>query len=217
MAAGGYPQYTAKALEEKAEKTLGARFPSGVLIPVDIDYLVESEPGVSLDVMQGLKETYGVAGAVFTHPKDPKERRYTVLIDADVADRAPAFYRFTLAEEFAHLVLHRSVIEGITSLEQAVALHRAPEYYDTLDRNAKRFAAAALMPAARIRQDAGGIFTALRAAKLDAETLTTKLTVQLAQRYGVSVVAMRHRLGEWPVNLSTAIQEAFARGLSRLP
>lgn len=214
MVAGGYPHYTAKALEQKADKTLATRFPSGILIPVDIDYLVESEPGVSLDVMRGLKSTYGVAGAVLTHPQ---EGRFTVLIDADVADGPPAFYRFTLSEEFGHLVLHRSVLQGITTLEQVIRLHESAEYYDTLDRNAKRFAAAVLMPAARIRQDAGAVFTALRAAKLEEETLTTKLTVQLAQRYGVSVAAMRHRLGEWPVNVSAAIRQAFARGLSRLP
>jgi hypothetical protein len=214
VATGSYPRYTAAELEQIAADTVNAYFPLGVTIPIDIDYLVESDPRVTLDVMRGLKDTYAVAGAVVTHPD---EARVTILIDEAVADGPAPFYRFTLAEEFGHLVLHRPVIERIANLEEVVALHRSSEYYDVLDRNAKRFAAAILMPAAQLRKDAQAVFIRLRAGRLDITTLVTKLTVQLARQYSVSTTAMRHRLGEWPVSVIDAIQQAFARGLPTLP
>ena len=214
MATGSLPQYAAGELERIAAARLAARFPEGVSIPVDIDYLVESEPGVTLDVMRGLKASHGVAGAVLVHPEEGD--RLTVLIDASVADGQAAFYRFTLAEEFGHIVLHRKVIRGIRTLADVVALHKSPAYYDTLDRNAKRFAAGLLMPAECLRRDAGEIFTPLRAAGLDRSTLTRKLTMRLAQRYVVSPAAMQHRLSEWPARIEAAVREAFARDLPAL-
>jgi hypothetical protein len=214
VASGALRQYSAGDLEEIAAALLRARFPGGVPIPVDIDYLVETQAGVTLDVMRGLRDTHGVAGAVLTHPE---ENRVTVLIDEAVADGLPAFYRFTLAEEFAHVVLHRETIQGITTLEQVVALHQSPDYYGVLDRNAKRFAAAVLMPAERLRPDARTLFAQLRAVNLGMNALTATLTVRLAQQYSVSTVAMRHRLKEWPVRVMGAIVEAFKRGLPTLP
>lgn len=211
----GLPQYSAGDLERVAASLLGARFPDGVPIPVDIDYLVESEPGVTLDVMRGLRDEHGVAGAVLAHPEEGG--RITVLIDAEVADGQAPFYRFTLAEEFSHVVLHREVIRGVRTLEDVVALHQSPEYYDTLDRNAKRLAAALLMPAERLREDARALFPQLRAAGLALPALTGKLTVRLAQRYAVSTTTMRHRLTEWPVRVVDAVHEAFERNLPTLP
>ena len=209
------PQYPANELERIAAARLAARFPDGVSIPIDIDYLVESEPGVTLDVMLGLRDGYGVAGAVLAHPDEGD--RLTVLIDANVADGAAAFYRFTVAEELGHVVLHRDVLRGVRTLEQVVALHQAPAYYDTLDRNAKRFAAAVLMPPTNLRDDARVLCTPLRAAGHDMTALSGKLTIRLAQRYGVSTTAMGYRLKEWPCSVVDAVREMFARNLPALP
>lgn len=74
-----------------------------------------------------------------------------------------------------------------------------------------------MMPPWRGREDAAQLFIASRAPALGQAELTRALTVRLAQRYVVSVTAMRHRLGEWPVTVEKAIQQAFARGLPALP
>jgi len=209
------PQYPANELERIAAARLAARFPGGVTIPVDIDYLVESEPGVTLDVMRGLRDGYGIAGAVVAHPEEGD--RLTVLIDSNVADGAVAFYRFTVAEEFGHIVLHRDVLRSVRTLEQVAALHQSPAYYDTLDRNAKRFAAAVLMPPAILRDDAHAFCTPLRAAGHDMKALNGKLTIRLAQRYGVSTTAMGIRLCEWPCSVADAVREMYTRNLPALP
>ncbi len=213
MPPGTYPQYQISELERIARQLLEERFSEGVSIPVDIDYLAESEPGVSLDIMLGLRHTFGIAGAVVVHPE---ERRLTILIDQSVADGNAAFYRFTLAEEFSHLVLHRSILEQIKTVEDAARLHASPDYYDHLDRNAKWLASALLMPERCLREDSSTLFTRLRAVIPDEQALAYKLTIRLAQRYNVSQLAMSHRLRNWPLNIYEAIHQAFVSGLSSL-
>ncbi len=99
MAPGLYPHYSITELGRVATRLLKEHFGDEVPIPVDIDYIVESQPGVSLDLVPGLRDACGVAGAVLAHPA---EQRFTIGIDAAAADGLPAFYRFTLAEELAH-------------------------------------------------------------------------------------------------------------------
>lgn len=85
---------------------------------------------------------YGVAGAVISHPD---EARFTIVIDEKVADGNLSFYRFTVAEEFAHLKLHRKLLATVTSLEEVIQLHEW-ERYSEIDRHAKWLASALLIP-----------------------------------------------------------------------
>ncbi len=170
----------------------------------------------SISILPALSGRDAVAILPSTSPV-LKKKGTALLIDADVADGATAFYRFTLAEEFGHVVLHREVVGRMRTLEDVVALHRSPAYYDKLDRNAKRFAAAVLMPPASLREDARAVCTSLRSAGHNLTSLNGKLTIRLSQRYGVSTTSMRYRLTEWPVSVGDAIREMFERDLPTLP
>ena len=132
MKAGDVPTYSLPRLEQIAKQLLAERWP-GLTIPVDIDYIVEQEPDTILDYLPGLRAVHGVAGAVIRHPE---EARFTILIDEGIADSNLFFYRFTVAEEFAHLKLHRKLLETVTSLEEVVQLHEGDGYTE-IDRNAK--------------------------------------------------------------------------------
>jgi hypothetical protein len=209
------PRYTVRELEYIATSVLRQRFPEGVTIPVDVDYIVETEPNVTLDIVSGLQARCGVAGAVVSHPE---ERRFTIVIDEQVADGNAAFYRFTVAEEYSHLILHRGILGQVRDLGDVVELHGLESYYDVLDRNAKRLASCLLMPTELLRQDARSRFAALRAAGgVGEEELMQKITRQLAQRYHVSVTAMRIRLNNWPLSIATAVRDALRVGLNQLP
>lgn len=215
MGASALRAYSVAEIEQIGAATLRARVRVGVVTtPVDIEALIEADPVVIIDTIRGLTQEHGVEGAVLAHPS---EGRFTVIIDEDLFDRRPMRARFTLAEELGHLVLHREVLASIVNLDDAVALHRHPAYYDQLDRNAKRFAAAVLMPAERLREDAAQLFIELRAARLGQADLIRTLGIRLAQRYMVSPTAMGHRLGEWPVEVLKGVQLAFQRGLPALP
>ena len=55
---------------------------------------------------------------------EPKQGRMRIVIDADTADHSSAsFYRFTVAEEFAHLLLHRDILTQIRTAQDLIALH----------------------------------------------------------------------------------------------
>ncbi len=211
---GSYPEYTVRELEHLAAGILRQRFPAGVAIPIDIDFIVDTEPNVTLDVAPGLRDECGIAGAVVAHPK---EGRFTILIDERVADGNAAFYRFTVAEEYAHIVLHRGILGQVHDLDDVATLHESDAYYDVLDRNAKRLASIILMPTEQLRQDARTRFAALRAAGLGEAELARRLTIQLAQRYNVSVQTMGIRLTNWPLSIQTAVRQAFRSNLNELP
>jgi hypothetical protein len=107
----GIPNYTVAQLEQRAEFLLKQRWGWPPEIPVDIELLVEREPGMLLDILPGLQKVAGVAGFV---RYEPKLKHFRLIIDADVADHpAASFYRFTVAEEFAHVILHRQVMEQV--------------------------------------------------------------------------------------------------------
>ncbi|MFQ5881773.1 MAG: ImmA/IrrE family metallo-endopeptidase [Candidatus Methylomirabilales bacterium] len=208
------PTYSAGELERIADRLLRERWQPEVVMPVDIDLLVEQEPGVVLDYRPGLEQAFGVVGAVVHYPEG---ETFTIYIDQDVADHRPNFYRFTLAEEFAHLVLHRSVIQQAKTLEDAAWLHEWLRYKE-IDRNAKRLAAALLMPPRHVLEDAAELYQGMvRHIGFENPAAVKKYLVdQLSRRYRVSREAMGHRLEEWPIRVVEKVDAAMREGLDFL-
>lgn len=207
--------YLAGELERRAEEVLRARLPWPPPIPVEIEVLVEQEPGVLLDVLQGLKGQCGVIGLV---RHEPEANLLRVLIDADVADHPSAhFYRFTVAEEFAHILLHREIMTQIRNAADLAALHDWGGYA-TIDRNAKRLAAALLMPAVTVSREARALYQQLvgKIGFKDQETVHAQLVKQLARDCLVSAAAMRHRLKEWPLRITQKVERAMRQQLDFL-
>lgn len=95
---GNIPTYKASELERLAADLLKKRCWPTVEIPIDIDLLIEKKPGVILDYCKNLKEKHHVAGMVLK--KDAGS--FLVLIDEDIADNNPNFYRFTVAEVYSN-------------------------------------------------------------------------------------------------------------------
>ena len=73
-----------------------------------------------------------------------------VYIDIDLINRESRTrrYRMTLAEEFAHSILHRKIYDGVENFDQWLAKwSQIPDdVYENLDRNAKELAGIILMP-----------------------------------------------------------------------
>lgn len=209
------PTYTVSQLERKARDLLERRLSLPITIPVDIDYLLEQEPGVLLDYIPGIRDRFGVAGLVYQEGR----QRFRVIIDAEIADsvRYQNFYRFTVAEELGHIRLHRRIIEQITDLETAMTLHEQLEY-ETMDRNAKRFAAAILMPSEYVLQDSRELYPKLVkvAGFRDREAIKGHMANLLSKKYQVSMEAMSHRLNEWPIKVYEKIDVAMREKLDFL-
>lgn len=206
MKAEGAPTYSLPRLEQIAKQLLVERWP-GLTIPVDIDYIVEQEPDTVLDYLPGLQAVHGVAGAVIRHPE---EARFTILIDERVADGNLFFYRFTVAEEFAHLKLHRKLLETVTSWEEVVQLHEW-EGYTEIDRNAKWLASALLIPPAPVLEDAHRLYPEMvqRTGFANPNAIKGYVVDRLSRKYLVSPSTMRYRLINWPVNVMKKIETAM--------
>lgn len=207
------PRYSVRKLEAMAQTLLRERWPA-LTIPVDVELLTEREPNVVLEIERGLRDR-GIPGATVYHPK---EDRFTVLIDEVVADGNPGFYRFTVGEELGHLRLHRQVLRRIQTVEDAVALHVSPDY-EYMDRNAKWFASALLMPREPLLRDARTLYAGLvrQHGFGRPELVRRSLVIRLSQRYLVNVSPMEYRLQRWPLEIRKAVDHALERRLSALP
>lgn len=207
------PRYGLPKLEALAQTLLRERSP-GLTTPVDIDLLTEREPGVVLETERGLRDRFGVPGATVYHPR---EDRFTVLIDEAVADGNPGFYRFTVAEELGHVRLHRSLLRRVRTIEEAVALH-ASEDYQYMDRNAKWFATAVLMPREPLLRDTRQLYAALvkQHGFGQPQLFKRSLVIRLSQRYVVNVSPMQYRLERWPLEVLRMVDRALDAKMSAL-
>jgi hypothetical protein len=90
--------------------------------------------------------------------------------------------------------------------------------YELIDRNAKRLAAALLMPTVTVSAHARRLYPELvrTAGFLDPAAIQSHLEERLARLHGVSAAAMRHRLKEWPLRITPKLERALRQRLSVL-
>lgn len=89
-----------------AEEFLGAHCPDRSL-PIEIEEVVEFHMGINIVPVPDMKAAHGVDGCTSGDCKD-------ILVDQSVYDGVSNRYRFTLAHEVGHIVLHRKFYEGRT-------------------------------------------------------------------------------------------------------
>lgn len=221
--------YTAAELEHLATDYLARHFGADMLIPVDVDLLVEKAEGVTLDVWPKLRANHKVMGMVL---RDVGSGELFIFIDEDLADddtpNGLARYRMTVAEELAHVRLHRALIDAIQSPDDFRKLHGHPQWNE-IERNAKKFAAILLMPTRPLMAGRGTSTVRSPASRRSAELtrsvgaskrwephIKKRLCVELAKRFEVSEIAMDHRLGDWPAEVYKHVERALESGSDTL-
>jgi len=75
--------YTVAELERRATDYLARQFGAEVLVPVDVDLLVEKAEGITLDVWPKLQSNHKVLGMVL---RDVGSGALFIIIDEDLAD-----------------------------------------------------------------------------------------------------------------------------------
>ena len=84
-----------------------------------------------------------------------------VFVNEDLADNDTpnglARYRMTVAEELAHVRLHRPLIDAIQSPDDFRKLHGHPQWKE-IERDAKKFAAMLLMPTRSLMANAREVY-----------------------------------------------------------
>jgi IrrE N-terminal-like domain len=218
--------YSVAALERLARDYLAQNFGTDVLIPVDVDLLVEKAENVMLDVWPKLQANHKVLGMVL---RDVSSGELFIYIDEDLADNDTpnglARYRMTVAEELAHIRLHRPLIEAIQSPDDFRKLQRHLQWTE-IERNAKKFAAMLLMPtqppmahAREVYHQIAGqpqireqLAKSISASKRWEPHIKKRLDIEMARRFEVSEMAMHHRLGEWPAEVYKHVERALESG-----
>ncbi len=211
-------EYSVKELEIIAER-YHKQMENGFSIPVDIDLIIETMPGVDLDIYPSLKANYDILGMTGTDDRG----MILIYIDEGLADQASQQrrYRMTLAEEFAHILIHRDALMQVKNPKDFIAIHSHPQW-NIFDRNAKRLAAALLMPARTVARSAGEWYSKIidvlpPATKYtNPDMIKKNITSQLADQYDVSLASMRFRLGEWPIQVLDKIDTAMREGMDFL-
>lgn len=184
-------------------------------IPVDIERIVEIH-NIDLDVRRGLQEIHHIWGMVAINLHN---QNLIILVDEKLMDLDSLLrvYRMTVAEEFAHVLLHKAAIEKARNIEDFKALQKHPNWHEH-DRNAKWLAAALLMPAAHVLEDSRNLYQQVvsTAGFGDPEAIRKYVRNLLADKYDVSVSAMNYRLENWPVNVREKIDRAMENELDFL-
>lgn len=195
----------------------------GFKIPVDIDKMLETYEDVEVDLdywpsLAANHKLLGMAGIDTDYPG-----KIFVFIDEGLADNTSQRnrYRMTVAEEFAHIILHRKAIETVKHPDDFKLIQEHP-MWRTFDRNAKWLAAALLIPAENVLSDTRELYQQIMAVLpketkfLRGDIVKNKITALLAERYCVSCQAMEYRLKDWPVNVINKIDEAMREQLDFL-
>jgi hypothetical protein len=182
-------------------------FPAGYIIPIEIEN-VAYHLGLDIAPIPGLRRVCDVAGALYRDAAGA----YWIAVDESMMDHRENRYRFTVAEEIAHFVLHREQLDAAPDIAGAVALQRSlADRYRFIEANARRLAAELLMPRRALRQDASRAYAEVLKV-VGFQNLTavkTQVTDILRRRYVVSADAMRYQLGTHQFRAYEAMDEAF--------
>lgn len=142
------PYLSEDDLRRRAEEFLDGYHPDRT-IPVPIEEIVEFEFGMDIIPVPGLQDYFDTIAFI---AKDLS----AISVDAHVMEHRLSRYRFSLAHELAHRVLHNEVFSQIefsdTSSWKDVIANIPEREYGFLEWHADSFAGLVLVPRERLRE-----------------------------------------------------------------
>lgn len=99
------PRLSYEDLRRFADRFLAERHPSGT-VPTPIEEIVEFGLGINIIPLPGLHADHGIDGFLSADMTE-------ISVDLYVFESRPARYRFTLAHEVAHVVLHGDSLKQV--------------------------------------------------------------------------------------------------------
>jgi len=210
------PEYPVWEIERRAGELLQRAYPEGMPdAAIDIEWLIEGVVGIGIVPIPGLKRGWNIPGVLCRLARG----QFCIVVDSDVMDHKPNYYRFTLGEELGHYVLHAEHLPRVRSHAQAIKAYRSLNEWAVLHRNARKFAAAILVPMRTLVPNAQRVYTDLvkRVGFGDPAVVHKYLAVRLAKLYEVSSESMGYRLKEYPARLAKRVDNALQERLPSLP
>jgi len=195
------PVLSYEDLRRRAGDFLRTHHPAGT-IPVPIEEIVEFRYRIDIIPVPGLQEAFEIDGFISSDLK-------SIMVDAFVYERRPGRYRFTLAHELAHVVLHRRIYQehAFRTVEEWKRFQREMDEEDRrwLEWQAYAFAGLVLVPAEPLRAKYQKAVRAATRVGLSlqkaGEVARSYVADWVARRFEVSAQVIERRLdkdGLWP-------------------
>ena len=137
-----FRQYSVAEIERVVEQFLQQHWhPSQAW--VDIERIIEGPLGILIDYTS--LDSFQALGSLNRRVSDG---RLVIVVAEELADHNPNRYRFTLAQEVSHWLLHGEILDRVRTQQEAIEFHDSlqPDDYKRLEGSANRCAGAILMP-----------------------------------------------------------------------
>jgi hypothetical protein len=165
-------------------------------IPVPIEHIVEFRLGMDVVPEPGLHQTFSIDSFL---SGDCTEIR----VDEHVWQKRPERYRFSLAHEVSHSLIHRDIISKMRSetvSEWKAAVATIPEdQYSFIEWQAYCLAGLILVPTSILAEQVSSVTEKARSAGLDIAFLTDNersiIESNLGRHFAVSREVIRKRMG----------------------
>lgn len=135
--------YPIAVLEETATVFLSKFNTPAIPHPIEIDLISEKNLGINIIDFSMLREKYGLEGFLALGKK-------TIYIDENLMNNDSFYnrYRFTVAEEVAHTILHSDLFKNVKDIEEYFDAFDKLKHFQIarMDQDAKYLASAILMP-----------------------------------------------------------------------
>ncbi len=179
--------YDIPTLEEIA-KTFLEKYHKAINFEVDIEFIIEEKLRWNIRGVNSLIENHGIEAFV--------TKGKIIYIDSYLMNHKERKYRFTLAEEVAHFILHHDIYITCNNLEEHLEVYdqiTIGEYW-RMDRNAKYLASAILMPAEAFEKRAFDLYKKINKERYKTnEAVLYKIALALSNDFNINDIATEIR------------------------
>jgi hypothetical protein len=187
-----WKEIAAAAREFSDEKDLVSRS-----YPLDVEEIAECDLGMEIRLASGVLDEFGSPAQIAPGDGNP-----FITVDADQYRQQSSFYRYSVAHEIGHHVLHgdwlAKVWQLVTSVEtwKSVIMERSEDDYQWIEAQADEFASYLLAPEAAFEPFLTEHLEKLDRieAKLDSEDVLPYLANPVAGYFGMSASAAQARI-----------------------
>lgn len=159
--------------------------------PLPIEEIVEFELGINIIDIPGLQDRLGTVGFISSDLQE-------ICVDKHVADNVPARFRFTIAHEIGHFILHEAIYSSASFSTpeewKAWINSMSSKMFKRLESQANMFASQILVPVAELRIFFETYLEKVENAGLDWESSPGVIYRAIAKDFGVAPEVIKYRL-----------------------
>lgn len=195
------PVFDWKTIAEKARVFAAEHQLAHRPFPLDVEEIAEFDLGMEIRLVPGLLEEIDSPAQIA-----PGDGHPIITVDADQYRQQTSFYRYSVAHEIGHYVLHREWLEKVWHLVDSarswklVVLNRSEDDYKWIEGQAEEFASYLLAPETVFEPFISVQIAALApiTTPLQSEDVLPYLANPVADFFGVSNAAAQARIRKSP-------------------